>query len=90
LSPAQQYERLHDFRAFVNDNMKSIGEKLGIPRLTSYVGRHSFATTLKNKGFEVAYISESLGHANVKTTQDYLGSFGSDKKQAAAVALDEL
>lgn len=90
LTPAQQYDRIGDFRGFVNENMKEIGNKLGIPRLTSYVGRHSFATTLKNKGFEVAYISESLGHSSVLTTQRYLNSFGSDKKHAAAAALDEL
>lgn len=47
---------------------------LSIP-LTSYVARHSWATTAKNQGVPIAVISESLGHSTEKITNVYLASF---------------
>lgn len=90
LTPEQEYYRIQDFRKLVNTEMTGIGKSLGIDRLTSYVGRHSFATVLRNKKFDIGYISEALGHTNLITTQRYLASFGSEVRQAAAIALDEL
>ena len=71
-----------------NTHLKRIGEKLGfeIP-LTSYVARHSFATILKRSGAPIEYISESLGHSDTKTTQNYLDSFEDDTRRKYAAAL---
>lgn len=43
--------------------------------LTSYVARHSWATTAKEKGISISVISEGLGHASEKVTHVYLASF---------------
>lgn len=43
--------------------------------LTSYVARHSWATTAKNEGIAISVISESLGHKSEKVTHVYLASF---------------
>lgn len=43
--------------------------------LTSYVARHSWATTAKEKGIAISVISEGLGHASEKVTHVYLASF---------------
>ena len=51
--------------------------------LTSYVARHTFATTLKRKGVDIAVISESMGHESVNTTRAYLKRFGSEVLDAA-------
>jgi site-specific recombinase XerD len=60
----------------INKQMKKIARKLGIEaNLTTYVARHSFSTVLKRSGASVEYISDALGHTNIKTTQNYLAGF---------------
>lgn len=64
--------------------------KLKTP-LTSYVARHSWATTALQKGVPVSVISAGMGHASEKVTYIYLASFdnktlsNANKKVIAAV-----
>lgn len=44
-----------------------IGKEVGIHSL-----RHSFATHLLDKGTDIKYIKDLLGHFNIKTTERYL------------------
>ncbi len=44
-------------------------------KVTTYFARHSYATRLKRAGVPISYISESLGHVNITTTENYLSSF---------------
>lgn len=64
----------------INKRMHAIGEALGIGSISTYTARHSFATVLKRAGANIAYISESLGHSDLKTTENYLASFERDKR----------
>jgi integrase len=58
----------------VNKYIDRIAKATGIPcKVTTYTARHSFATTLRNAGVNVSFISDSLGHANIATTENYLG-----------------
>jgi len=67
----------------INEHMKKIGTSLGIDiKLTTYSARHSFATTLKRSGAPTEFISESLGHKDLKTTENYLDSFEDDMKES--------
>lgn len=52
--------------------------KLGIT-LTSYVARHSWATTAQNTDVPIAIISTSMGHSSEKVTHIYLDSFDNKK-----------
>jgi site-specific recombinase XerD len=43
--------------------------------------RHSFSTVLKRSGASIEFISESLGHSNLKTTENYLDSFEDETRK---------
>ena len=68
------------FTRAVNKRMATIGEALGIGKISTYTARHSFAPVLKRAGANIAYISESLGHNDLKTTENYLASFEREER----------
>ena len=85
MSPLRQYELLQLFVSFINDWMKRILKKLCIDKkATTYVARHTFSTVLKRSGASTEYIQEALGHSDVKTTENYLDSFGKEVKREFA------
>lgn len=55
-----------------------------LQNISSYFSRHSYAMALRSKGIGVEIISEALGHAELKTTNIYLDSFGRDAVAAAS------
>ncbi|MFA6247609.1 MAG: site-specific integrase [Mucilaginibacter sp.] len=73
----QQYTRKKTALKAVNDNLKKLAAMIGEPslKLTTNVGRHSYATGLKRSGANTAYITEALGHATQEQTQTYLAEF---------------
>ncbi len=71
----------------INKRMKAVGEQLGIGPISTYTARHSFATVLKRAGANIAYISESLGHSDLKTTENYLASFEREEREKNAQIL---
>jgi site-specific recombinase XerD len=79
---------IQQFTKMVNKYIKTIATDLNINKqVTSYFARHSYATILRNSGAPTAFISESLGHSNIKTTASYLDSFETDTKKEWAKAL---
>lgn len=77
--PQREYRVIMQFTKNTNKYLRRIGEKLGIAKLTTQTARHSFATTLMNKGVPLTFISKSMGHSTTKTTEIYLGSFSMDE-----------
>lgn len=73
----------------INRRMSAIGESLGIGKITTYTARHSFATVLKRSGASISYISESLGHTDLKTTENYLASFEREEREKNAALLTQ-
>lgn len=71
----------------INKRMAYIGKELKIGNISTYTARHSFATVLKRSGANIAYISESLGHNNLQTTEHYLASFEKEERQKNAKLL---
>ena len=89
-TPKQVKNRLHKVLGQVNKDLKKLGEMLGITTaLTTYVARHSFATSLKLNGQAVGVISQALGHRDEATTAVYLDSFGSELVDSAYASLLE-
>lgn len=85
--PLMHKKRTKDLTKRINEHMKVIGEKLGIDGISTYTARHSYATVLKRSGANIAYISESLGHNSLKTTESYLASFEKEERQKNAALL---
>ena len=70
-----------------NKQMKKIGKAVGITGISTYTARHSYATVLKRSGANIAYISESLGHSDLRTTENYLASFEREEREKNAKLL---
>jgi integrase len=72
----------------INKYMKRIAKKLEINKeVTTYFARHSFATVLRNSGVSMEFISEALGHSDMKTTKSYLAGFEVEKIHETTNAL---
>ncbi len=85
LTSKQQQGKIRQATKQVNKYIRLIAGELKISSdVTTYTARHSFATILKRAGVNISYISEALGHADLKTTQGYLGSFESQEKKKIA------
>ncbi|MCK3682804.1 site-specific integrase [Maribellus sp. YY47] len=79
----------NDITRRINRRMNKIGKSLGIGSISTYTARHSFATVLKRSGANVAYISESLGHQDIHTTNNYLASFEQEERKKNAALLTQ-
>ena len=57
----------------VNQDLKIISKEAKIEKnVTTYVARHTYATTLHKNGISIEEIGKSLGHDDTKTTEIYL------------------
>jgi len=84
VTPAQVMNRLHKLLGQVNKDLKELGELAGIATpLTTYVARHTFATTLKQAGTQTAVIAQAMGHKSEAVTAVYLDSFASELVDSA-------
>jgi integrase len=81
MTPEEQYKKVQQVTQAINKYINDITEKIGLPHITSYTARHSFATVLKRSGASVEFISESLGHSNLATTENYLADFEIEEKR---------
>lgn len=64
-----------NFNRAQNKILKRIGSSLKLPHFSGYAARHSYASVLRQNGVNIDLISQSLGHADIKTTSVYLSSF---------------
>jgi len=88
LTPLQEYKIIRQATKMINEHIGIIVGELKISqKVTSYTARHSFATVLKRSGASIEFISESLGHSNLKTTENYLSDFEIDVKRKWAEKL---
>lgn len=82
IDPKRELEIKRQVIKNVNKYARRIGEKLRIEKdITTYTARHSYATILKHSNASIEYISESLGHSDLRTTESYLDSFEDDVRR---------
>lgn len=83
LTPEQQQAKIKQLTKQVNKYMKRIATNLKIKvNISTYTARHSYATVLKRSGASLEFISESLGHSDLKVTELYLDSFEDETRIA--------
>lgn len=92
LEPGMSAEReravILQFTKTINKYIGRIALALEIDKdVTTYTARHSFSTVLKRSGAPIEFISESLGHQDIRTTESYLDSFEDEVKLQYANAL---
>jgi len=68
----------------INHKMAYISKELNLPHISTYTASYSFASVLKRSGANIAYISDSLGHNDLKTTENYLASFEREEREKNA------
>lgn len=92
-TPAQQRHRILKIQKLVNTELKQIAKLAKVEstdQLTFYCIRHTFATQLKRRMVNPAFIQQAMGHSDLKTTQIYLDSLNSDQMDeviSSAIAL---
>ncbi|MDQ1087172.1 site-specific integrase [Siphonobacter sp. SORGH_AS_1065] len=80
LSPEKEKSTISQLVKVTNKHMRKIAQKLGIQSdIVTYSARHTFATTLLRSEAPLGFISQTLGHSDIKTTQAYLGSFDDEQ-----------
>jgi site-specific recombinase XerD len=57
--------------AVLRENILRAGRLAGLGRVTPHALRHGFASALLNRGTDIRYIQELLGHSFASTTQRY-------------------
>ncbi len=79
-SPIGQYKDIKEARLRYNKNLKELAKLAGIEeQLSSYVSRHSFASSADDLGIPITAISQMLGHKAIGTTQAYLDHLRKNK-----------
>ena len=72
----------------MNQQLKIIAKNIELPEdLTTYWARHTFTTQAIRKGASMELLQESLGHTNIKTTQNYFAGFTTDVKKRLSESL---
>ena len=87
LTPKSEKLVIQNTVRLVNKKMAAISKELKYDNISTYTARHSFATVLKRSGANIAFISESLGHADLRTTENYLASFEQEERAKNASKL---
>ncbi len=82
MNEEERYIKKKYHRDQFNDRLRTISKKLGLNNnLSSYVARHSWATTLLRHDIPIGFISKGLGHSSVMTTEKYLADFTDERKK---------
>ena len=88
VTPQRERELVQYLTRSINKYVRRLAADLGITKpVTTYTARHSFSTVLKRSGAPIEFISESLGHHDLRTTESYLDSFEDDVKKQYAQSL---
>lgn len=74
----------------IQKTVKKYINKIGLDtdKFSTHSLRHSFASTMLQKGVNIVAIQESLGHSSLETTQKYAHTLDSTRQKAADLMAD--
>ena len=76
MTAEQKQVAIKNFTRSVNQGLKKLAKVVGIDEnISTYYARHSFSTNAIKSGASMELVSEQLGHADLKTTQNYFSGF---------------
>jgi site-specific recombinase XerD len=79
MSAEDKQKAIKNFTRSVNQGLKKLAKKVNIDEnISTYYARHSFSTNAIRSGASMELVSEQLGHADLKTTQNYFSGFEDD------------
>ena len=79
-TPEENFVKGKNFTRFINQHIKLLAKSEGLPsEISVYFARHSFSTIAIRNGTSIEFVSNALGHKDIKTTQRYFAGF-EDKK----------
>ena len=73
-TPSKKFGRMTYATYLVNNNIKRVGEKLGIKGITFYSARHSYASNLYHNNVSIGLIAQNMGR-NPAEIETYLKEF---------------
>lgn len=89
LAPMEEFYIKQNFTRFINKNRAKVSVRAEIcKKVKTMETRHSSATILKNAGVSSHFIKEALGHASLKTTENYFGGFENEQKKEYSKVLE--
>ena len=88
--PKKQDDDIRQQLKTTNKWLKQLCKDNGLPRITTYTARHTYANLLKQSGESVELIRELLGHSDIRTTEAYLKRFDLARKQRVNDKIHEI
>ena len=73
-TPSKKFGRMNYATYLVNNNIKRVGDKLGIKGITFYSARHSYASNLYHNNVSIGLIAQNMGR-NPAEIETYLKDF---------------
>lgn len=85
------YQQYHIVLDRQNRWLHQLSEQYGLPKLTTYTSRHTWATLANRNHVDIQVIAKALGHTNPMTTLNYINDIDYDGVDTACqVVLDSL
>ena len=76
------HKAIKNFTKSINQNLKTLAINNGLTsEVSTYWARHSFATNAIRNNASMEFVSEALGHTDLKTTQSYFAGFEDENKK---------
>jgi len=82
---AEQHRKIQSFTRSISQHLKKLCVAIGLPEeVSTGWARHSYATGGVRQGKTMEFMSEALGHKDIKTTLNYFAGFEDETKKEFA------